>query len=87
MRLLKFWADWCNPCKQLTKTIDTFKNSHPDIEIVPINVEEDEYDVLKYKITTVPVLVKLDDSDVELARKTGAISLKELEEFILDNKE
>lgn len=84
MKILKFYADWCGPCKQLTKTIDKFKESHPEVEIVSINVEEDETNVSNYKVSSVPTLVKVID-DKEVARKVGAMPLNELEEFILNS--
>lgn len=87
MKILKFYADWCGPCKQLTRNIDKFKETHPNIEIIPINVEEDEELTSKFNIRNIPVLIKLDDEEIEIDRKVGAISLENLEDFILNNKE
>ena len=42
MKILKFYAEWCGPCKVLSKNIEEFKKLHPEIEIVSVNVEEDE---------------------------------------------
>ena len=42
MKLLDFYADWCGPCKVLSKTFEQFSEKHPDVPIIKINVEEDE---------------------------------------------
>jgi thioredoxin 1 len=83
MKILKFYADWCGPCKQLSKLLDRLKEEHTDIEIIPINVEEEEELTSKYGIHNVPVLVKLNDDEVEIDRSLGAISFDKLKEFIL----
>lgn len=84
MKILKFYAEWCSPCKQLTTIIDKFKKEHPEIEIIPVNVDEEEELVIKYSVRNIPVLVKVDEEDNEISRKVGAISYKKLEEFILN---
>ena len=82
MKILKFYADWCGPCKVLLKNIEEFKKSHPEIEIVSINVEEEESLSEKYGIRNVPVLIKLVDG-VEISRNAGLLTVQGLEKFIL----
>jgi thioredoxin 1 len=82
MKILKFYAEWCNPCKVLSKNIEEFKKSHPEIEIVSINVEEDESLSEKYGIRNVPVLIKLVDG-AEVSRNVGLLTVQGLEKFIL----
>ena len=83
MKILKFYADWCNPCKVLSKNIKEFKKSHPEIEVVSINVEEDENLSEKYGIRNVPVLIKLVDG-AEVSRNAGLLTVQGLEKFILE---
>ena len=83
MKILKFYAEWCNPCKVLSKNIEEFKKAHPEIEIVSINVEEDENLSEKYGIRNVPVLIKLVD-DAEVSRNVGLLTVQGLEKFILE---
>ena len=83
MKILKFYAEWCNPCKVLANNIDKFKESHPEIEFVSINVEEDEDLAEKYGIRNLPVLVKLDNG-FEVSRNVGILTVPGLEKFILN---
>ena len=82
MKILKFYADWCNPCKVLSKNIEELKKLHPEIEIVSVNVEEDENLSEKYGIRNVPVLIKLVDG-AEVSRNVGLLTVQGLEKFIL----
>lgn len=86
MKILKFYADWCSPCKLLTKNIDKFVASHPEVnvEIIPINVDENEDKCSEYKVSNIPVLIKLNDDNAEIARSHGAIPIDKLEKFIFE---
>lgn len=76
MKLIDFYADWCGPCKVLSKNLDKFKEQHPDIEIKKIDVEENEDEVTKYKVRNLPTLVLIDGDEV-IKRHTGLIDLEE----------
>lgn len=71
MKLLKFSASWCQPCKALTATISA--------TTLPYSVEEIDVDEnwelpSKYMVRGVPTLVAVDDAGGEVARLTGSVS-------------
>lgn len=68
MRILKFYADWCNPCKALEVMLKTENIEHENV-----NIESDEGSELssKYKIRSIPTLVKVDDENKEIDKLVG----------------
>lgn len=66
MQLLKFYADWCNPCKALTSYMDTLELP---VDVVPVNLDENMELATIYSIRTIPSLVLIgpDGTTVEIA--------------------
>jgi thioredoxin 1 len=81
MKLLKFYADWCGPCKGLSKIIDGAKDK--------ITIPIEEYDIdnemmmaQEYKVRSVPTMVLVDDTGAEIKRQVGMVSEEKLLEFL-----
>ena len=80
MKIYKFWAEWCGPCKQLTKILES-TNEDLGIEIVPINVDEDTNDLCsKYNIRNIPTMIMVDENENELKRVSGVLSIERIKE-------
>lgn len=79
MKLLKFYADWCNPCKQLTETLKEVERECP-IYILSFDVDDpdNEYMVARYGIRNVPVMLLMDDNDNLLKELVGALPASEI---------
>lgn len=71
MKILKFGAVWCAPCRNLAKQLEDV-----DLPIESYDVDSDEAEPLisKYGIRNVPVIVFTDDAGNELKKLVGAIS-------------
>lgn len=81
MKLLKFYAEWCGPCKGLTMVINGAKDK--------INIPIEQYDIdnemmmaQEYKIRSVPTLVLVDDTNQEIKRSVGLLNEEKLLEFL-----
>ena len=75
MRVLKFSASWCQPCKALAEQMK-------DIATENIDIDENTGLAVKYGIRGVPTLVVLDDSDKEIKRMSGVRTNAELKEWL-----
>lgn len=83
MKLLKFYTNCCPQCKQQTKIL----NEVEEVEIVPINCEENEKITSKYNVRTLPTLILLNDNDEVLNTMTGITSANILNSIINCAKE
>lgn len=76
LKLIKFGASWCGPCRSLVPILEELKSR---IIIEDIDVDEVDPVVLtNYKIRNTPVLIITKDN-VEVWRHVGSISKAELE--------
>lgn len=81
MKLLKFYASWCAPCKVLSEVMANAADK------ITIPVEEVDIDnnldlALQYGVRSVPVLVLLDDEGKEVRRQSGVVMEEALLEFL-----
>ena len=53
MKVLKFYADWCVPCKSLSKIIEQHYTG--DIPIENIDIDQNNDMAREYNIRSVPV--------------------------------
>lgn len=70
IEVLKFSANWCSPCKALSKELEGL-----DFKEIDVDLEENVDLAVKYKIRTIPTLIFLKDGEEVL--RTGKISKKE----------
>jgi thiol-disulfide isomerase/thioredoxin len=77
MKILRFTASWCQPCKSLAKNLEEANLSLP-IEVVDIDVQSDV--AVEYGIRSVPTLVMTDGS-IEIKRISGSKTVTELREW------
>lgn len=80
MKVLKFSASWCGPCKSLAKTIEDYYKG--DVRIEEIDVDNNRELAEKYGIRGVPTCILLDDNDIEVTRKVGMMMIDEFESFL-----
>lgn len=81
MKLLKFYAEWCGPCKVQSQII---KNAGDKIttHIEDVNIDDNIFMAQDFKVRSVPTMVLVDDNSNELKRHVGVLKEAELLEFL-----
>lgn len=83
MKVLKFEASWCQPCKMLSKVMeDAGDKIVVPVEVIDIDQHRDV--AVKYGVRGVPTLVVVDDAGNEVKRQTGMMQESVLLEFLQD---
>ena len=62
--VLDFYADWCQPCKNLAPILDKVSNSYEHVVIGKCNVDDNDELIDKYKIKNIPTLIFIKDGEV-----------------------
>ena len=79
MKVLRFTASWCNPCKALASTLNEVKTDIP-FEVVDIDVNPEL--AQSFGVRGVPTLVMVDENEKEISRSVGLKSAKDLQEWL-----
>jgi len=74
MKLIKFEAPWCGPCKALSKIMETIELPYK-LEVV--NIDENPEKAMKYRVRGVPTLILLDDEEKPTITKVGSLTKQE----------
>ena len=84
-QVIKFYANWCGPCKMYGPTFDRVKQDLQDIiEFTEVNVENDEENLSgEYKVKGIPTTVLLEDGEIKKSQ-SGRMGELQLREFILN---
>lgn len=86
--IIKFYAEWCGPCKTLSNTIQEL--TEEDVEgvmLAEVNVEDEWFEdkATELKIRGIPVMIAFKGGE-ELERMNGLLPKTELVAFIKWNK-
>ena len=85
--ILDFYADWCGPCKVLSKTLQDVSSSgvFENVTVLKINVDNFSDVAKNYKVRSMPTLIFTSDVSGErevLKTKVGNISKNDLQELL-----
>lgn len=81
MKAIKFYAEWCQPCKMLTKIMEE-ASDQITTTIEHVDIDKDMQTAIKYGVRGVPTMVLVDDEGKEIGRKVGMMNEQELITFL-----
>lgn len=82
LTLLKFYADWCGPCKAMIPTMDKLKEEFSDDVIFSdVNIDDNPQVRAQYGIRSIPAFVLVKDGQ-EIDRKVGSATYGDLETWL-----
>lgn len=81
-KAIKFYADWCGPCKMYTKVWDKVSEQlKEEVEFVEVNIDKDTTGLAaKYNVRSIPYTVVIKEDNTE--RKVGLLSESALKNLL-----
>ena len=81
-KVVKFYANWCGPCKVYGPTFEKVKQElQEDVQFIEVNIEQDSENLSgEYKVRGIPhtVVIKEDGTLVQASGKLTEQALKAL---------
>jgi thioredoxin 1 len=81
MKVLKFYAEWCGPCKVLTQVIKN-AGDKVTVPVEEVNIDENIMMSQVFQIRSVPTMVLVDKDEKEIKRQVGTMNETQLLEFL-----
>lgn len=81
MKAIKFYAEWCGPCKGLSMVIAGAQDKIT-VPIDNVDIDQNIMDSVQYGVRSVPTMILLDEHGAELKRQVGMMNEAQLLEFL-----
>lgn len=79
MKLIRISALWCSSCIVTLPIWEEIKKQYLDITFEELDYDMDEEEIKKYNIgSTIPVIIILDEENVEITRIVGEKTKKDI---------
>ena len=62
--LLDFFATWCGPCRMVGPILEEIAQENESIKVCKIDVDQDPELAMRFKVTSIPLLVVMQDGKV-----------------------
>jgi len=84
--LVDFWAEWCGPCRMMSRTIDEIADAYEgSMTVVKLNIDQNQATADAWNVVSIPTMAVFVDGKVVKtitgAKAKGAL-LRELADYI-----
>lgn len=77
--LLQFYADWCGPCKMLTRIIDeSMEEITQHVKLQRIDVDQHQEISAQFQIRAIPTMVLVDQAGEVKWKHTGLMEVRDI---------
>jgi thioredoxin 1 len=80
--VLKFYATWCAPCRQLTPIFEEAAKTNEEYNFAEINISSQKTIAENFKIAGVPTIIFFDSSGKQKEKTSGFVTKEELQKKI-----
>lgn len=78
--LVDFYADWCGPCRMLSKQLEKYQEEITEVNVIKINVDTEPGLAQEFGVRSIPTLVYMEEGEV-VDKTTGLKQINELKQF------
>ena len=82
MQLVKYSAEWCIPCSQLSKILDSVNLN--GFEFSEVDIDENPEAASEAKVRGIPTMILQDEDGNELSRKVGVLNAVQIQQWLDD---
>ena len=81
--LIDFWAEWCTPCKMMSKVVEELEEElKGTIKVGKVNVDEETKLATKYGIMSIPTFMIFKNGEI-VQTKIGMQDKEELKRMLI----
>lgn len=63
LKVMKFEAEWCGPCKALTPVWERVVDATDDVEFVVVDIDKEPDTAAEYSVRAIPTIVFIKDGE------------------------
>jgi|TARA_B100000768_G_scaffold178849_1_gene195369 thioredoxin 1 len=78
--LVDFYADWCGPCKMLSRQLEKYQEEVTSVNVIKINVDTEPEMAQEFGVRSLPTLIYMEEGTV-IDKTTGLKQINELKQF------
>ena len=82
--VIDLYADWCGPCRMLSRVLDELEQENPEVKFCKINVDSEPKLAASFNVTSIPLVALVKDNtfvDMSLGLVPKASLQKLIDEY------